>query len=182
MKNQSNSLLIVGLVVMALVLLLAGCDSQEGTEDDETVKDEDKDGQMEVSVFFLIEKDAGLNLVEETRKIDSDDSSKHPEEALKALLEGPESEEYLSIIHENTDILNFDVEASIAYPDFSEELTQGPYGSEAEMQMVNSIVQTLVQFKEIDKVQFLIEGEVPEHIAGHIYTGSPLNEKLEPID
>ncbi|ACB85850.1 GerMN domain-containing protein [Natranaerobius thermophilus] len=169
--------LLLSLVIMGTLLLAAGCGN--GEEAKEKLEDKEKENGEEtaiITLFFLEQKEKAFHLAEEEREVQESEAT--PQTALELLLEGPESEEVETIIHEETELIDINVEDGICYANFTEELTQGAYGSEIELNLVKSIVHTLVQFDEIDKVQFKIEGEIPESIAGHIYTGEPLDEEL----
>lgn len=66
------------------------------------------------------------------------------------------------------------LEGNTAYVDFK---SVGPSsGSLGESFLVSQIVNTLLLFDEIEKVQFLVNGEVVESLMGHVGTAEPFTD------
>ncbi|OWZ84884.1 GerMN domain-containing protein [Natranaerobius trueperi] len=151
--------LLLLVVMLSLMVFLSACGEEEKEE-------------TTVSLYFLEESETTFELAEETREIE--DAS--PNKALDLLFQGPESDEYGVLITEETKLKDFWIEENIAHVDFSSEISQAAFGSEPELLLIQSVVYTLVQFEEVDKVQFLIEGDIVDSIAGHIYTGEPISK------
>ncbi|ACL70299.1 GerMN domain-containing protein [Halothermothrix orenii] len=100
---------------------------------------------------------------------------------LKELIKGPESNNLNPTIPEGVEILDLRVKDGIAYIDFNRALKDNHWGgSTGESMTVYSIVNTMTQFPEIEKVQFMLEGEKIETLAGHIYLMPPIepNKRL----
>ena len=93
---------------------------------------------------------------------------------MQELLKGPRESALQRIIPEGTRLLGLRVEKGIAYVDLSQEITASNYGAETESILINSIVLTLTQLEEIEAVQILVEGKTVNTLAGHIFTGKPL--------
>ena len=122
-----------------------------------------------VTLFFPREADGML--VPETREIASGVSpAREAEEALAELIKGPRGELVPAVPAETRLARLFITRDGTAYADFNRELAQNhPSGTEAEMQTVFSIVDTLaVNFPSIKKVVLLIDGEERETLAGHL--------------
>ena len=67
------------------------------------------------------------------------------------------------------------VQNGTAKVDFSKEFARKfTGGSTGEEMLVGSIVDTLTEFPEVKQVQFLIEGQPVETIAGHMDTTAPI--------
>ncbi len=95
---------------------------------------------------------------------------------LEELIKGPQDPELGRTVPEDTRVNQVEVEAGLAYADFSEELRTSHWGgSTGEILTVYSIVNTLAERPEIDRVQFIIDGEEIETLAGHIELSEPLD-------
>ena len=73
-----------------------------------------------------------------------------------------------------TKLLGLEVRRGIAYVSFSRELKDNfTGGSTNEALLVNAIIHTLTQFKDVDKVQILIEGKKVDTLGGHLDISRP---------
>jgi spore germination protein GerM len=73
-----------------------------------------------------------------------------------------------------SDLLSIKVADGIAYVDFSSDLILScDYNETQERMLIYSIVNTLSEFKEIKKVQILINGEVQDSICGNLSAQEP---------
>ena len=61
-----------------------------------------------------------------------------------------------------------------AYADFSKELAKKGQGSYGEMMLCYAITNTLTEFKEIKRVQILVEGKKVITLSGHMDVEDPL--------
>ena len=61
-----------------------------------------------------------------------------------------------------------------AYADFSKELAKKGQGSYGEMMLCYAITNTLTEFKEIKRVQILVEGKRVITLSGHMDIEDPL--------
>ena len=96
-------------------------------------------------------------------------------EAVEALIEGPTNPQLTITIPEETKVLNISKKDDTIQIDFSEEIVKNHWGGSAgERLTVYSIVNTLAQFKGVNKVKILIEGEEVETLAGHMDLTIPL--------
>jgi germination protein M len=100
--------------------------------------------------------------------------------AVEALVEGPTQPNLYPTIPEGTKLLGLEIKDQIAYVDFSKELAEKHWGgSTGELLTIGSIVNTLVQFPGIEKVQILIEGRIKPTLAGHADISVPLAKNKE---
>lgn len=79
-----------------------------------------------------------------------------------------------SLVPIGTKLLSFDVRDGIAYANFSKEIKDNfPGGSMNEALLVNSIIHTLTEFSDVDRVQILVDGKRIETIGGHLDISQP---------
>ncbi|MBM7556915.1 GerMN domain-containing protein [Halanaerobacter jeridensis] len=100
---------------------------------------------------------------------------------IQELIKGPSSDDLVATIPPQAKLLGVEVKNKTALVDFSKELKTSHWGGTAgETMTVYSVVNTLAQFNEIDKVKILIEGEEIETLAGHMELSKPLpfNSKI----
>jgi hypothetical protein len=113
----------------------------------------------------------GRRLEAEERRIEAIDPIAAAEAMVAGLVQGPATSELVSPIPKGTRLLHlFMTEDGTAYVDCSYELSAShPGGVTAERLTLYSIVNTLVMnLKEIERVQILIEGQVQATLAGHL--------------
>lgn len=100
---------------------------------------------------------------------------------IEDLIQGPAGDDLVATVPPQTQLLGIEINDKIAIVDFSKELKESHWGGTAgETMTVYSIVNTLAQFNEIDKVKILIAGEEIETLAGHMELSQPLafNSKI----
>ncbi|MFW6034762.1 MAG: GerMN domain-containing protein [Halothermotrichaceae bacterium] len=94
---------------------------------------------------------------------------------INELIKGPQSSQLNQTIPEGTEVLDIEVKDRIVRVSFNRALIENHWGgSTGETMTVYSIVNTLVQFNEIDKVLLLIEGKKIDTLAGHLFLEEPL--------
>lgn len=90
------------------------------------------------------------------------------ESAIKTLLNGATDDEnnknIISCVPKNTKLLDIFVEDDIVYLNFNEDFEFNPLGNEGTMIQIYQFVYTATQFEGIDKVIFLINGNLNETI------------------
>lgn len=88
---------------------------------------------------------------------------------LNKLIEGPSEKGLLRTVPVETKIKNIYTNEGVCYVDFSKEFkTKHSGGSTSELLTIYSIVNSLTEMNNINKVQFLIEGEIQEEFKGHV--------------
>lgn len=133
-----------------------------------------------VLVALLFAAPDGAGLVREGREITAGSTlEESAREVLENLVSGPLGD-YAPTLPHGTRILSVHVAGDLARLDFGKELADGlPAGSSAEMLAVYSVVDTLaVNFPQIKKVQFLIEGATVATLKGHLDLSGPLAPDL----
>lgn len=131
--------------------------------------------RVEVVLYFST-RDA-MYLKGETREVERGNLYKN---TLEELIKGPTSSDLGRTIPEGVSVIAISVKDGVAYPDFNQALVEKHWGgSTGEIMTVYSIVNTLAQFPEIERVQLLVEGEKIETLAGHMYLTEPLEPDQE---
>ena len=113
---------------------------------------------------------SGDQLRAEERRIEASDPLAAAETLLALLLQGPEGADLVSPIPKGTRLLHlFVTEEGTAHVDFSSELSAShPGGVAAERVTLYAIVNTLIlNLKEVERVQIMIEGKPQATLAGH---------------
>lgn len=97
------------------------------------------------------------------------DKEELPLLALKALISTkPQSDKLINAFPKGLKIISLTVDKGVAVVNLSKEIYNIEAGSYTEMMLTSAITNTLTEFPEIKKVNFLIEGEKKASIKGHI--------------
>lgn len=167
------------LLLMVAVLLVAGCtENQPNTEPPagqlpaETSEPGKKAEMMTVTLYFA-NKDASA-LIAEKREVVKND---HPARtAIEELITGPKNKELVKVVPGGTKLRNLKIKDHVAYVDFSEAFVKDHWGGSAgEIFTVSAIIDTLTEFSEIQRVQFMVEGKNLETLKGHLDLSEPLS-------
>lgn len=112
-----------------------------------------------VTLYFLDSEK--YKLVPEARQIDSKELVKDPYKMLiNLLIEGPKNERLIKLIPEETKLISTEIKDNVLFINFSKEfIKEQNLGKEQEELILKSIVNTVTELTEINKVAFLIEGE-----------------------
>ncbi|MBE0448250.1 MAG: GerMN domain-containing protein [Actinobacteria bacterium] len=198
MKTTIKVLLIMALVALFAIIII-GC--EEGDKSSTSVTDaqeyskaardaespdtagEDKAAKTSkaqtIAVTLYFSDDQAEHLVPEIHQIKK--TSTVAKAAMEELIKGPAESGHHATIPPETKVLGVEINQNIAYVNFSQELIDQHWGGSAgERMTIASIVDTLTEFKSIQKVQILVEGKVVETIAGHSDVSKPLarDEKI----
>ena len=162
------------LIMFICALLVSGCDigfNGSDNKDPKPVTDVKKDQSF---VVYRASADGTEKLLPE--KITVQDNGKSIEyNALVALCTTkPQDAKMDDIFPVGTKVLKLEVKDGIAYADFSKEIKNASKGSYNEMLICYAIVNTLTEFKHIQKVQILVEGKKCITLNGHMDIEDPL--------
>ena len=165
------------LTVISLVLLMvSGCGNQDvkpspGTnQPPASPAAEEKPSKI---TLYFSDKQAN-NLVAEEREVVVKDNS-FAETVVKELIKGPQNKDLVKTIPVESKLLSLTVSEGVAKVNFSREFqTKHWGGSTGESMTVYSVVDSLTELKGINKVQFLIEGQPIESLAGHLDLTQPI--------
>lgn len=124
--------------------------------------------KIEVKLYFANYEDNQAFLSPETRQIiKSADLYKN---VLEELVKGPESENLYPTLPSDVVVYSVIVDNGLAIADFSHEIitntTEIPHSSTTEILAIFSIVDTLTEFEEIQKVRITVEGKQTGQIEG----------------
>ena len=176
------------LAAAAMLALAAGCrDEQKPAQADSPAqtaqtKDTEKPAQvkpkeMQVNVYYP--RNDGTGLIAVSRKVNTEKDDKYTA-AMKSLLTGTKEKEQTNVIPKKAKLRSVTVKDGVATVDFSKELEQNfSGGSTGEEMLIGSIVNTLTDFPEVQKVQILIEGASVETLSGHMDLSEPLTRMTE---
>ena len=142
----------------------------------ETTPKTNEKNEKEVILYFANKEyietgDESLEqLVPEKRIVKYGDISLE-EAIIKELMKGPENDKLNTVIPTTIKLINVEVSDSIAFVNFAQE---GLYGGSMEEDFtISQIVNSLLELDNVDKVQFLIDGEKAESLMGHFDVQEP---------
>lgn len=145
---------------------------QEEQNADRT-KNEEKDTGREHTVTVYFPNNNGTKLVAEKRKVAAK-TDKYTA-AMEELMKGTKDKDKTVIIPKNAKMKSVKVLNGIAKVDFSKEFqTEFAGGSTGEEMLIGSIVDTLTEFDDVQKVRFLIEGKEIDSLCGHMDLSEPI--------
>ena len=120
---------------------------------------EEQERQTIVSLYFPLKDGDGLS--PEARLIDIKEIINNPyEKLINLLIEGPKNEKNRKVIPENTKLNKTYLENDCVVLDFSAEILK--YSKENKMEkenIIKSIVNTLTELTEVNKVKILVDGK-----------------------
>ena len=161
---MKKKVIITVCIIVLIVILVALSISTEVVNNVENIPEiqpeeeiSEEENRQTTIVLYFEDSTSGI-LAKEQRKVDSkeliDDPYKY---VLELLLKGPEIEDLLNPIPEETKINEIKFEKGIVYVDLSKEFLNAS-GTNA----IYSIVNTLSEFTEVDGVKITIDGEERE--------------------
>lgn len=190
MKGKIKSLgkiFLASLLVLSL-LLVAGCDSSADEKAPATQVTEQKEKAPaakaeapkkesqaeEISVIVYYPNADGTKLVPTKRYVTLKSGEDKYTAAMKSLMQGTENESETNIIPKKAKLNSVTVKGNVATVDFSRDLVKYFVGgSTGEAMLVGSVVNTLTEFSEIEKVKITIDGESVETLSGHMDLTEP---------
>jgi len=153
-KNNICRLLVIVtlfIITTSIFLAAAGCSSR-----------------ATVILYFAKYEDTFNYLVPETREVIKDDDLYKT--VLEEIIRGPQDEQLYPTLPSSVKVNSVKIEDGVAIADFSKELltdtSEIPHSSSTEVLAVFSIVDTLTEFDEIQKVRITIEGKQDGQIDG----------------
>ena len=168
MKNK-KIIMYVGIILIVLILLGVGFfiinnikNNNEEIIYEYTPEEEITGEQLRQTIITLYFLDSNTyKLSPEARQIDAKKLLDNPYELLiNLLMEGPKNENLLKLIPENTKLNSAQIKDNILYIDFSEDfIKEQKLGKEQEELILKSIVNTVTELTEINKVAILIDGK-----------------------
>ena len=169
-KNRKKIIAIITLILIIIAgIFIYNNISIENTTDeyqDYTPQEEISEEQMRQSKVILFFANAETGELEgETKIVDANILIKEPyKEIMNWLIKGPQSSNLKKLIPDGTALHDIKVEKSCAIINLSNEFLNYET-NENKLKIINSIVNTLTNLKEINSVRFLINGEENESLS-----------------
>ncbi|MCF6460375.1 hypothetical protein C3E88_04870 [Clostridium sp. Cult3] len=156
-------------------------ENNESEDDNQVVEPTPKTDEEEVVLYFANKEyidtgDESLEkLIPEKRVVKYGDISLE-EVIVKELMKGPKKDDLSTVIPSSIKLLGVEVSDGTAFVNFAQEGLFG--GSMQEDFTITQIVNSLLELDNIERVQFLIDGEKAESLMGHIDISEPF-ESIE---
>lgn len=179
------------MLIMVMVLSLAACKNEPAPPSEPNTPDPGQEQPIEngneeepkpvterVLLYFanfeyVNTGDESLDkFITEERDIEVKDMSLE-EAIVRALMSEPETEGAVTLIPPSVTLIDVRTEGDMVYVNFEGEGLNG--GSMEESFTISQIVDSLTELEGINKVQFLIDGEVGESLMGHIEIREPFS-------
>lgn len=187
---RKRTILLLSIMLLISAFLAAACDSagvrvnnpqlktslpKESAVDKPLLPEKALENNQERVVKLYFSDQQMLNLIPESRKVKTGEN--FYQQVLEELLLGPYNKELCRTIPEGTKLISFKLEDKTATVNFDHNLRDRHWGgSTAELFTVYSIVDTLTQFPEIEKVSFLLDGEKIDSLVEHVDLTEPLEK------
>lgn len=177
MKNKKILIIFVCLFLLVLIggyfaINYVKSKNEEAIVEEYVPEEEITEEQLRQTIVSLYFLDTQTNeLVPEARLIDIKEMMNTPYEKLvNLLIEGPKNEKSVKLIPDNTKLLRNYLEGDCLVLDFSAEfLNYNKENEKGKENLVNSIVNTLTELSEINKVKILIDGKENQEF-NEVYT------------
>lgn len=159
-------MIIIGLYIIFKNVSIKEQETENNPYQDYTPQEEISEEQLrQTKVILYFENKETKELESEIKLVDANTLIKNPyKELVSLLIKGPQSSNLEKIIPEGTILHDVTVENSCAIVNVSNEFLN--YDTEEnKMKIINSIVNTLTNLKEIRSVKILINGEQNEKIS-----------------
>ena len=170
MKRKKLTAILVLIIILLLGVFLYKNISIENNKEDEyqdyTPEEEISEEQArQAKIVLYFENTGNGELESEVRVIDANSLINNPEkEIMNLLIKGPQSSNLKKLIPEGTVVHDITIKNSCAEINLSNEFLE--FGDEKnKLKIINSIVNTLTNLKEINSVKFLINGEINDKIS-----------------
>lgn len=167
MKNKK---IILSFLVLLVIIFIVGLFSikfvkqkKEDEGESEYIPEEEiSEEQFRETIISLYFPDKETNsLKPEARLVNVKELMKSPYNILiELLIQGPKNDKLKGIIPENTKLIKSSLEGECLVLDFSSELLNySKEDSKEKSNLINSIVNTVTELNEVNKVKFLINGQ-----------------------
>lgn len=186
-KKRRKKIITILLIIIFILSItpITGCSKEEIKQLDEVKNSNPIENKtMQIGVYFVKNTHYGSYLVREIYNIPCTD------EPLKAAIEQlihtkPKTEGAINVIPKDTEVLSVTAENGLATIDFSKEVLHANTGAQMEALGILSIVNTLTEFPDVEKVSFKVEGNTnPKTMDwwGHVgLYEQPFNKDLIPV-
>lgn len=155
--------IILGIIFVVILgwLVSVNKNAEENIINEITPAEEISNSQLRQTIItlYFMDKEKG-ELEPEARQIDVKLLLENPYELLiNMLIEGPKNESLIGIIPQDTKINKIEIKNGIAYIDFNDYfINEQNLGEKQEKIIINSILKTLIELKEVNGIKILING------------------------
>jgi len=151
-KINTKKFLIISIILMLTIFLMISLTSCT----------------RKISLYFAVSTDTDVYLTEEIREIPV--SKELYKNVVEELVKGPESDQFFPTIPSNVKVNSVKISEGTATVDFSKEIITNfqeiPHSTTTERLAIFSIVNTLTEFEEINKIKITIEGKDSGQVDG----------------
>jgi len=168
---------LVVLILSLVAMLAAGCPAKNPGENS-TKQNSQQSAEIDKEITLYFSDQQAQFLVAEKRsvKVASDDTHTVAQAIINELIAGPKQANMVKTVPPEAKLLSLSIENKLTSVDFSQEIkTKHWGGSTGETMTILSIVNSLTELPGIEKVQFLIEGQKEDTLAGHWDISSPIS-------
>lgn len=166
-KKTIISIIIFIIIILGIYFIYKNIEIKKVEDEyqDYTPEEEISDSQTrQTKIILYFENIETGELETEIRLMDANLLIKNPyKELIDLLIKGPQSSNLKKLIPDGTRLNDVNIEKNCAIINFSEEFLNYE-NEEKKLKIINSIVNTLTNLKEINSVSFLINGEKNEKL------------------
>ena len=166
-KKTIISIIICIIIILGIYFIYKNIEIKKVEDEyqDYTPEEEISDSQTrQTKIILYFENIETGELETEIKLIDANLLIKNPyKELIDLLIKGPQSSNLKKLIPDGTKLNDVNIEKNCAIINFSEEFLNYE-NEEKKLKIINSIVNTLTNLKEINSVSFLINGEKNEKL------------------
>lgn len=191
MKKKKLAVLVVALLAIVALAVVGAISKREENKKVETStqqveqkveeKVEEPEKTVEVVLYFA---DANAEkLIQEKRMVNYETYKQNPQKLIiEELIKGPLDSKLYGVMPKDTKLLSIEVKDRKAIVNLSKEFIDNHNGgSSGELMIIYGIVNSLTELKDIDNVEFKIEGESREEFKGHLIFNEPFERDEEII-
>ena len=167
MKKTLVAIITIVLIIISVFLVINNISIEKNKNDyqDYIPQEEISDEQLRQTkiILYFANSETG-ELETETKIIDANKLLENPYNVImEMLIKGPNSSNLIKLIPDGTILHEIIIENGCATINVSSEFLNYE-NDEIKLKMINSIVNTLSNLKEIDSVKFLINGEINDNL------------------
>lgn len=166
-KKTIISIIICIIIILGIYFIYKNIEIKKVEDEyqDYTPEEEISDSQTrQTKIILYFENIETGELETEIKLMDANLLIKNPyKELIDLLIKGPQSSNLKKLIPDGTRLNDVNIEKNCAIINFSEEFLNYE-NEEKKLKIINSIVNTLTNLKEINSVSFLINGEKNEKL------------------
>ncbi|MCF8010595.1 MAG: GerMN domain-containing protein [Clostridiales bacterium] len=168
-----KNIYIIFILLFTFSAIIFGCTEQDKGQDNKdqpNVQNKEETQKMRLAAYYLKYTQDDAYLVREMHEIVQTDNPLQAavEELIKTQ---PYTEGCVNIFPDNTQVLDVKVKNAMVTVDFSSNVLNANVGSQGEILGIQSIVNTLTEFPDVEAVSFQVEGKVDNIVQdwwGHV--------------